>query len=120
MSEFEKQMEKAAADTRELSNVMEKGRQAHLRGENVDVLMEEANSLSTVIAAEILDVCLSHIVKNVELTNGSVTAIAAAFLAASRLVLNVADEEIRDDAEQLCEIIADRMLDIAEGREAAE
>ena len=120
MSEFEKQMEQAAADTRELTNVMEKGRQAHLRGENVDALMEEANSLSTVIAAEILDVCLAHIVKNIELTNASTAPIAAAFMAAGRLVLNSADEAIRDDVEQMCESIADRIMDIAEGREAAE
>lgn len=120
MSEFEKQMEQVAADTRELTNVMEKGRQAHLRGENVDALMEEANSLSTVIAAKILDVCLSHIVKNVELTDGSAPAIAAAFMAAGRLVLNSADEEIRDYVEQLCDNTMDKLLDIAEGREAAE
>jgi hypothetical protein len=120
MSEFEKQMEQIAADTRELTNVMEKSRRAHLRGEGTDDLMREAESLTNVIAAKILDVCLVHIVKNIEVTNGSATAIAAAFLAASRLVLNVTDEAIRDDVEQLCESIADRMLDIAEGREAAE
>lgn len=120
MSEFEKQVEQIAADTRELTNVMEKGRRAHLRGEGTDDLMRKAESLTNVIGAEILDVCLVHIVKNIELTNASTAPIAAAFMAAGRLVLNVTDEAIRDDAEQLCESIADRMLDIAEGREAAE
>jgi hypothetical protein len=120
MSEFEKQMEQIAADTRELTEILTKGQQKVKRGESADDLLEEASSLQNVIGAEILDVCLMHIVKNIELTNASIAPIAAAFMAAGRLVLNSADEEIRDHVEQLCDNTMDKLLDIAEGREAAE
>lgn len=115
MSEFEKQVEQIAADTRELTEILQKAQQKDSRGECTDDLLREAESLANVIGAEILDVCLVHIVKNIEVTNASIAPIAAAFMAAGRLLLNSADEEIRDYVEQFCDNTVDKLLDIAEG-----